>query len=350
MADIIDERNLENDEALSGKYSVIEDVSFVVIARNEEYAVDKCLSALVNMPLANCEILAVDSDSSDRTLDIMKKYANESELVSVFQCSGNVNASIGRNVGLDRASKKYICFCDGDTEWNAEFLREAISIMSVGDADAVTGVLQERIYSPDHEQVVGERTRRQFRCTNAIWYCGGNVIVSNAIARVAGRFDERMVVNEDKDYSLRVSRHGRVVGIPCVMGIHHTLGYSIQVLREFASKGLLRYHGVVLRRNLDRPRVMATLLLENRGFVAGYVFYALCLAAFAMGVKHSSWLPYAAVAPLVFLLVDVTWTVLRGKNLLKQFLSHYCYPLWIAVGFLLGAGSRPAATKVQRIC
>lgn len=328
---------------------MIENVSFVVIARNEEFAVDRCLRSLLSMPLANCEVLAIDSDSTDKTLNVMKKYASESPIVSVFRCSGYINAAIARNVGLDRAQKKYICFCDGDTEWDGEFVRQALEIMQAGEADAVTGGLKEKVYSPSYEKVLETKTRVSFLSRKAVYYSGGNFMVRKAVALAAGRWDDRMVRNQDIDYTLRVSRCGNFIGLPVCMGIHHTQHYRERIWGALRN-GQLRFHGAVLKKNLDRPKVFAALVFQkNRGFLPGYAFYTLCIAGIVAGFL-TNWLPlYVAAAPLSFVIADFAWGILRHKKVLKRFVTHYFYPASVLLGFLFGPGPKAEATTVDKV-
>ncbi len=302
------------------------------------------------MPLIGCEVICVDSDSTDGTLDIMKSYACANPIVSVFRCSGYVNSAVARNIGLDRAQKAYICFCDGDTEWESGFVHQALQMMEAGEADAVMGGLREQVYSPSYERVIETRTRVCVSSRRTNYYCGGNFIVRKAVALSVGRWDERMVRNQDIDYTLRVSRCGHFIGLPVFMGIHHTQDCGERVWGAVWN-GRPRFHGAVLRKNLDRPKVVTALVFQkNRGFLPGYAFYALCITAIAAGFI-TSWPPlYVAAAPLGFAVADLAWGVLRGKELLKRFLTHYCYPLLVLFGFLFGAGPKPAATTVEKIC
>ena len=248
--------------------TVIENVSFIVIARNEEFALERCLRSFLSMPLVNCEILAIDSDSTDRTLDVMRTYATENPIVSVFRCTGYVNAAVARNVGLNRARKKYACFSDGDTEWSADFVRQSLRIMEADEADAVTGGLTERVYSPAYDRVLETSTRVSFASRESVSYCGGNFITRRAVADSVGSWDERMERNQDIDYTLRVSRYGRLTAIPACMGTHHTQLYQERVWKQFRDRQL-RFHGALLRKNLDRPKILAELVLKkNRAFFA----------------------------------------------------------------------------------
>ena len=330
-------------------HTMVENVSFIVIARNEVFAVDRCLRSFLSMPLENCEILAIDSDSTDGTLNIMKNYAAESPLVSVFRCTGYVNAAVARNVGLDRATKKYICFCDGDTEWTADFIRESLRVMEAGEADAVTGGLTEQVYSSDYDRVLETSTRVAFASRRSVSYCGGNSIMRKAVTDAVGSWDERLMRNEDIDYTLRVSRHGRFIALPVCMGTHHTQRYEERTWRHFRDRRL-RYHGVVLWKNLDRPKVLAELVLKkNRGFLFGYAFYTLFAAWIVTSVVTAKPQVPFAVGLLAFVALDLILGLLRGDGVLKRLVTHYCYPSSVLCGFVLGAGRKPAATVVEEV-
>jgi len=327
---------------------MIKDVSFVVVARNEEFAVDKCLRAILSLPLENCEVIAVDSASTDGTLDIMKRYAAASNAISVFSFNGHLNAAIARNIGLKSARKKYICFCDGDTEWEGNFVRQALTLMEAGEADAVTGSLKEIVYSSSYKKILETSDRISYPTRTAIYHCGGNFMVRKKIADKTGLWDERMVRNQDIDYTLRVSRYGRFIGIPVLMGTHHTQTYD-ERLWDFLKNDRLRAHGALIRKNLDRPKALTALLIENRGFLAGYIFFSLCLVLLCMRLIISSIPTYILLAPLCFLLADLLWCFSRGKGALKRFATHYCYIPSIIRGLFFGAGPYPSGISVKQI-
>ena len=330
-------------------HTMIENVSFIVIARNEEFAVDRCLRSFLSMPLANCEILAIDSDSTDGTLDIIKSYAAENPIVSVFRCTGYVNAAVARNVGLDRAQKKYICFSDGDTEWTADFVRESLRVMEAGEADAVTGGLTHQVYSSSYDRVLETRTRGLPASRRSVSYCGGNSIMRKAVADAVGSWDERLMRNEDIDYTLRVSRYGRLIALPACMGTHHTQRYEERVWKCFRDRQI-RFHGALLRKNLGRPKALAELVLKKSpGFLFGYVFYALFSAWIVTSVVTAEPQVPFAVGLLAFVALDVILGLLRGDGVLKRLVTHYCYPSSVLCGFVLGAGRRPAATVVEEV-
>ena len=139
---------------------MIANVSFIVIARNEAFAVEKCLESIAVMPLKDCEVICVDSDSTDETLEVMKRHVGKIDNLRIIQCSGYLNAAVARNAGIEYATKDYIFFVDGDVELYPEFICEALDRIDSGKADAVTGKLIEIQYSPDYTNEIKRLVRR----------------------------------------------------------------------------------------------------------------------------------------------------------------------------------------------
>lgn len=90
-------------------------ISAVILTKNEERSIEKCLESL-----GFCEeIVIIDDFSSDRTLDISKKFN-----VKFYQ-SKLKSFSEQRNLGLLKAKNKWVLFIDAD-ELVSKKLREEI--------------------------------------------------------------------------------------------------------------------------------------------------------------------------------------------------------------------------------
>ena len=104
----------------------IENVTFVVIAKNEFYALNLCLKKLASFSLINCQVIAVDSNSTDNTLASMVKYSAHFSDFTVVHSSGYSNSAVARNIGIKYATKKYLFFLDGDVVLSQKFLEVSI--------------------------------------------------------------------------------------------------------------------------------------------------------------------------------------------------------------------------------
>ena len=75
-------------------------ISFIIIGRNEGWKLPKCLDSVIQTVNQNKiiehEIVYVDSNSTDDSIEKAKKYKN----VLVLKLTKDFNAAIARNIGV----------------------------------------------------------------------------------------------------------------------------------------------------------------------------------------------------------------------------------------------------------
>lgn len=94
----------------------LSNISLVVATFNEEESIGFVLEELKNYKFH--EIIIVDNKSSDKTLEIIKKYNIK---ILVQEKPGWGNAVIE---GFNKSSGKYICYIDGDGSYNPKSIIE----------------------------------------------------------------------------------------------------------------------------------------------------------------------------------------------------------------------------------
>lgn len=95
------------------KYSV------VIPLYNKEHFIKKAIQSVLKQSFQDFEIIIVDDGSTDRSLEIARKF--ESEKLKVYT-QPNQGVSVARNKGIENASGEYIAFLDADDTWNMDYL------------------------------------------------------------------------------------------------------------------------------------------------------------------------------------------------------------------------------------
>lgn len=328
---------------------MINSISFIVIARNESFAIEKCLDSIASMALEDCEVICVDSDSTDNTLDVMKSYIGKIQNYRIIQCSGYLNSAVARNAGLKYATKEYIYFVDGDTQLESKFIPKAIRTLLTDNADIVTGQLMDIYYSQDdHKEIHRVADRHHINETKQIYLSSGIFIIRTSLVKKVGIFDRRFHRHQDMDYLLRSCRYGFFLGIPVPMGIKYTIEDNTRPW-GFLKKRFPMCFGMLIRKNLKRPKVIVSLLRQNSGYLAGFVVYGL----FLVGILATGFLSlpflYTVLAVSFMVISDLFWGAIRKKNVLNRFLEHYLYVPLIVAGIFFDVNRNCPNTKVERI-
>ena len=89
-------------------------VSIIVPVYNEEEYVSTCLISLINQTLDDIEIILIDDNSTDNSLNILLDYAKKYPNIKVYHNEKNIGQGASRNRGLSLATGEYIGFVDSD--------------------------------------------------------------------------------------------------------------------------------------------------------------------------------------------------------------------------------------------
>jgi len=92
-------------------------ISIVIPTRNEEKNIERCLKSILRQkyPRNKIEIIVVDDGSTDRTLEIVKKYP-----VKIFHHQSH-HGEIGKKIGFDASKGDYFIYLDADTELASKY-------------------------------------------------------------------------------------------------------------------------------------------------------------------------------------------------------------------------------------
>ncbi len=96
-------------------------VSAIVLTKNEEKNIKDCLESIKWVD----EIIIIDDSSSDKTIEISKKYTSK-----IYKRNLDLDFSKQRNFGISKASNNWILFVDADERITEELKNEIIGILN----------------------------------------------------------------------------------------------------------------------------------------------------------------------------------------------------------------------------
>ena len=106
-----------------------EKVSIVMPVYNAEKYISEAIESILGQTYDNWELLVVDDCSTDRSSQILQKYAELDKRIKPSFLRQNSGAAAARNEGIKRASGKYLTFLDSDDIWLKDKLKKQVGIM-----------------------------------------------------------------------------------------------------------------------------------------------------------------------------------------------------------------------------
>ena len=181
-------------------------ISIIVPVYNVEKYIGGCIESILSQSYSNWELLLLDDESSDKSVEICKKYAEKDERIKVFQ-KKHLGVSAIRNLGIELAKGQYITFIDSDDQIEIDFLQKAIDICMKKhveiymagcrgieeEREVAIGVIGNNIYSNSRnftEEQLIELLEQNYTAT-----CWSKLFLKEKIGET--RFEKNCVFGED---------------------------------------------------------------------------------------------------------------------------------------------------------
>lgn len=275
--------------------------SFVIIGRNESWRLEKCLSSIRRIAekelICPFEIIYVDSQSTDNSIELSKKYTDKTFLIT-----GECSAAIGRNIGAKEAKGEILFFMDGDMELREGVLSSILNEKGRLVYPFMSGVEEDYLYDNDWN-LKGKRERRKYHAGEDTFKAttGGLFAIEKRIWEEVGGMDTRFLRSQDMDFGFRLS----AMGIPLLRKgqlwvNHHTVFYAVRnnVLK------MTKYSALLLRKHFFSKTVQLSVLKNN---YSAYIL-VFCLF-FVLCVRH-----YLGILVLIPYVLIICYRTIRTRK------------------------------------
>jgi glycosyltransferase involved in cell wall biosynthesis len=273
-------------------------VSIVVPCRNEEAYLARCLDSILagDYPRHQLEVLVVNGGSTDRTAEILTRYAaTHPGIVALENPGGTTPAAL--NIGIRAASGGIIVRMDAHVLYPPDYLRRLVAGLEESGADNVGGVL-ETVAAEDTPtaRAIALGMSHRFGVGNSHFRLGVDerrevdTVPFGCFRREVfdriGLFDEELIRNQDDEFNFRIiMQGGRVLLLPDVFCRYFARRSLDQLARMYYQYG---YFKPLVARKVGRVMTVRQLVP------------AILVAALSSSAALAIWLPSARV---VFALV-----------------------------------------------
>lgn len=128
-------------------------ISLITTVLNEEKSIEAFLNSIIKQTKKPDEVIIVDGGSTDRTYEILKRYAKKYKWIKVYQVKG---ASIGkgRNIAIEKAKNEIIAVTDAGCILDKNWLKNITKPFKDKKVDVVVGIYKP-YYTNDFEYFQG---------------------------------------------------------------------------------------------------------------------------------------------------------------------------------------------------
>jgi glycosyltransferase involved in cell wall biosynthesis len=118
-------------------------ISIIIPCYNCERYITRAIESILNQTYNNYEVLLVNNNSTDKTADIIEKYAKSSPHIFKVFNETKIGAPAARNRGLYESKGEWIQYLDADDELMPDKLDRQLKILIENDADILAGCFIE---------------------------------------------------------------------------------------------------------------------------------------------------------------------------------------------------------------
>jgi glycosyltransferase involved in cell wall biosynthesis len=289
-------------------------ISIVVIGRNEEKNLEATFTAIhaIEYPKEQIEVIYVDSNSADRSVEIAKQYAD-----SVFTEKHPLpSAARGRNRGLVAARHSIVHFIDGDVQIDPEYIRKAVVVLRNTNIHAVCGFIKEKTDHFWNRIMSGAWIDPQEGFIHAT--AAGGTYRRQALLQMNG-YDERVTLGEETELGERFREAGfKIWSIKDLMGIH-----------DYGAVGFFDYVRLSLKDGKCKTKLTilpdkSNYFNSNRHYARNNIFHVFLMIFFmGMVVYLKKWILFPFFIFLFFALILVKYLVIlkvRQRNRLLYYI------------------------------
>lgn len=230
-------------------------IGFIIIGRNEGQKLVRCIESIQRTVdqnhLEDHEIIFVDSNSTDNSIELVSKLAGR---IRILKVTGKSNPAIGRNTGAAASDADILCFIDGDMEIVPDFFPLVLDEAGKLKEPFVSGQFENIYYDQN-----GQRTGSELYVKSVLEQdryqitTGGLFLIRRELWDSVGGMDERFITGEDLDLGLRLARKGHLLlRKKELMAIHHTRPYksNSRMWQDLISGKSLYARGLLYRKHL----------------------------------------------------------------------------------------------------
>ncbi|WP_296146712.1 glycosyltransferase [uncultured Flavobacterium sp.] len=236
-------------------------ISIIIPLYNKEKFIANTLKSVLSQTFSDFEVLIIDDGSTDKSAKIVNEF-NDKRIQFISKENKGVSAT--RNLGIKKATGKYITFLDADDIWKIDFLEEMTSLIASFPEQKVFSAaieieIGERIFPAEYSISKDENPQIINYFEGSLLHtaiCTCSAIFEKSVFETAGNFDISLKTEEDIDLWIRIGLQYPIV-----------FTWKIGVCYVHDEKGLSSLKNTALKTDFSKYSELAKTNLELEKFL-----------------------------------------------------------------------------------
>ncbi|WP_293311989.1 glycosyltransferase family 2 protein [Pedobacter sp. UBA5917] len=174
--------------------------SIIIPTYNSSETLKKCLESILNQTFEDFEVLIMDGNSTDTTVQIAKSYANDK--IKIFS-ENDCGVYEAMNKGIKSAKGEWLYFLGSDDELYEDLILKKIACLSKGNSKIIYGnvmVDQDAGWAKNGQVYDGIFNKEKIIRNNI---CHQSIFYHKDVFTSIGHYNLRYPINADHDFNIR---------------------------------------------------------------------------------------------------------------------------------------------------
>lgn len=191
-------------------------VSVIIPTHNRAQSLIRAIQSVLKQSFQNFEIIIVNDASSDDTVTILDKLAQQDARIHAIHQLQSVGGSEARNIGIRASQGEWIAFLDDDDQWLPQKLQAQMGMLAYfPNAVACSSgyVIQYPLGITRHVITPMHQSLETLLAANTLG--GASVCLCKAsVIKQLGGFDAELRSAQDWDVWVRLRQSGLIISVP----------------------------------------------------------------------------------------------------------------------------------------
>ena len=187
-------------------------VSVVMPVYNRADLVERAINTVLLQTFQDFEFVIVDDGSTDKTPDILKKYAQKDSRIRIVTNPKNCGVACARNRGNDVAKGKYIVVMDSDDVIFPKMIETEYNYMETHPETVMVYGQKSILKQSGKNRRLRIYPRMDILRTNTPWNVG-NMFRRDFVQKHNIRYDETLIAAEDYDFWAQIIMKGGQISV-----------------------------------------------------------------------------------------------------------------------------------------